>query len=133
MKRTLQVVSAALLLTVASVTAQAQGGGGGGGGRGAGGGGWERQKTMLLKDITLSPAVATSIDSIATAATAKTAELRKDVQQGTPPSDELRAKMTAVTTDRNAAIKKLLTPEQATQFDKNVAEMATMGRGRGGL
>lgn len=134
MKRTLQVVSAALLLTVASVTAQAQGGGGGGGGGGGmgGGRGGAGQKAALLKDITLTPAQTTTIDSIFTAATAKSADLRKDVQQGTPPSDELRAKMTAVTTDRNAAIKKVLTADQQKQFDANVAAMPA-GRGRGGL
>lgn len=128
MKRTLQVVSAALLLTVASVTAQAQGGGGGGGmGRGGAG-----QRAALFKDITLTPAQTATVDSLFKVAQDKNAELRKDVQQGTPPSDELRAKMTAVTTERNAAIKKVLTPEQVTQFDKNVAEMPA-GRGRGGL
>lgn len=131
MKRTLQVVSAALLLTVASVTAQAQGGGGGGGGGGMGRGG-AGQRAALFKDITLTPAQTATVDSLFKVAQDKNAELRKDVQQGTPPSDELRAKMTAVTTERNAAIKKVLTPEQVTQFDKNVAEMPA-GRGRGGL
>lgn len=129
MKRTLQVVSAALLLTVASVTAQAQGGGGGGrGGRG----GWEMQKAALLKDITLSPAVAASVDSIAKVYTDKQAEMRAGMAQGAQMTDEQRQKMMALTPERNAAIKKLLTPEQATQFDKNVAEMP-QGRGRGGL
>ncbi len=128
MKRTLQVVSAALLLTVASVTAQAQGGGGGGRGRG----GWDMQKTALLKDITLSPAVATSIDSIAKVYTDKQAEMRAAMQQGAQMSEEQMAQMRAITPERNAAIKKLLTPEQVTQFDKNVAEMP-QGRGRGGF
>lgn len=132
MKRTLQVVSAALLLTVASVTAQAQGGGGGGGGRGGRGGGWDTQKTMLLKDITLSPAVATSIDSIAKVYTDKQTEMRAGMQAGSPPNEELMTKMRALTPERNEAIKKLLTPEQAKQFDANVAAMP-QGRGRGGL
>ena len=129
MKRTLQVVSAALLLTVASVTAQAQGGGGGGG---RGRGGWEMQKTALLKDITLSPAVAASVDSIAKIYTDKQAEMRAGMAQGAQMTDEQRQKMMAITPERNAAIKKLLTPEQATQFDKNVAEMPA-GRGRGNI
>ncbi|MEO7361341.1 MAG: hypothetical protein ABI120_13500 [Gemmatimonadaceae bacterium] len=126
MKRTIQVVSAALLLTVASVTAQAQGGGGGG----RGGRGWEAQKTMLLKDITLSPAVASSVDSIAKVYTDKQMEMRAGMAQGAQMTDEQRAKMMAITPERNAAIKKLLTADQATQFDKNVAEMP-QGRGRG--
>lgn len=127
MKRTLQVVSAALLLTVASVTAQAQGGGGMGAGRGG-----AAQREAMFKDITLTTAQTASIDSLYKVSTEKTAELRKDVQQGTPPSDELRAKMMAVTTDRNAAIKKVLTADQVVIFEKNVAAMP-VGRGRGGL
>ena len=121
MKRTLQVVSAALLLTIASVTAQAQGGGRGG----------AAQREAMFKDITLTPAQTASIDSLYKVASGKTAELRKDVQQGTPPSDELRAKMTAVTSDRNSAIKKVLTVDQVVVFDKNVAALPA-GRGRGG-
>ena len=128
MKRTLQVVSAALLLGIASVTAQAQGGGGGmGGGRGG-----AAQREAMFKDITLTPVQKVSIDSLYMVATEKSAELRKDMQQGTPPSDEVRAKMMAVTTDRNAAIKKVLTADQVVIFDKNVASMPP-GRGRGGL
>lgn len=136
MKRTLQVVSAALLLTVASVTAQAQGGGGGGGGgRGMGGGrggNWETQKTMLLKDITLSAAQTTSIDSIAKIATDANAKLMADMQAGGGMTDEMRTKRTAITTERNDAIKKILTADQVKQFETNLAAMS-QGRGRGGL
>lgn len=132
MKRTLQVVSAALLLTVASVTAQAQGGGGGGG-RGMGGrGGWEQQKTMLLKDITLSAAQTASIDSIAKIATDKQAELMKDMQAGGGMTDEMRTKRTTLMNERNDAIKKLLTPDQVKTFEANLAAMPA-GRGRGGF
>lgn len=132
MKRTLQVVSAALLLTVASVTAQAQGGGGGGG-RGMGGrGGWEQQKTMLLKDITLSAAQTASIDSIAKIATDKQAELMKDMQAGGGMTDEMRTKRTTIMNERNDAIKKLLTADQVKAFEANLAAMPA-GRGRGGF
>jgi Spy/CpxP family protein refolding chaperone len=134
MKRTFQVVSAALLLTVASVTAQAQGGGGGGGGgRGMGGGrgGWEQQKTMLLKDITLTPQQTTSVDSIGKVFTDKQTELRAGMQAG-GGGEEVMAKMRALGPERNEAIKKLLTPDQAKQFDANVAAMPA-GRGRGGF
>ena len=128
MKRTFQIVTAAVMLTVASVTAQAQGGGAGGGMRG--GRGWEQQKTMLLKDITLSPAVASSVDSIAKVYTEKQTAMRAGMAQGAQMSPEDRAKMMAITPERNAAIKKQLTAEQVTQFDKNEAEMS-QGRGRG--
>lgn len=125
MKRTIQMLSAALLLTVVSVGAQAQGGGGGGMGRGGAG-----QRTAMFQEITLTPAQTASVDSIYTASTAKTMELRKDMQQGQPMDPALREKMNAINTDREAAIKKLLTPEQLTQFEKNLANMPR-GRGRG--
>lgn len=127
MKRTFQMLSAALLLTVVSVGAQAQGGGGGGGGMGRGG---ASQRTALFQEITLTPAQTASVDSIYTASNAKSMELRKDMQQGQPRDPALRDKMNAISNERNAAIKKVLTPEQVTQFDKNLANMP-MGRGRG--
>ncbi len=125
MKRTFQIVSAALLLTVASVTAQAQGGGGGGGGRGM-----AMQKEMMLKDITVSPAISAQIDTIMTeAATRRTA---LGIARGTPPTEEQAKASADIMTARNGAIKKLLTADQATQLDKNIAAMPA-GRGRGGL
>ena len=123
MKRTFQMLSAALLLTVVSVGAQAQGGGGGMG-RGAG------QRAAMFQEITLTPAQTASVDSIYMASTAKTMELRKDMQQGQPMDPALREKMNAINTDRDASIKKILTPEQVTQFEKNLASMPR-GRGRG--
>jgi len=89
-----------------------------GGGRGA-----AAQRDMMFKDITLTPAQTASIDSLYKVATEKSMELRKDVQQGTPMPPELREKMMAVTTDRNNAIKKVLTADQVVIFDKNVAAM----------
>lgn len=132
MKRTFQLVSAALLLTVASVTVQAQGGGGGGMGGVRGGRGSAMQREALFKDITLTPAQTASVDSIFKGADEKSVELRKDVQQGTPMPPELVEKMMAVTTDRNAALKKVLTADQVTMFDKNLAAMPQR-RGRGGF
>lgn len=125
MKRTLQLVSAALLLTVASVTAQAQGGGGMGGGRGNP----AAQREALFKDITLTPAQTASIDSIYKISTEKTAEMMKDMQAGTPMTPEMREKRMAINTERTAAIKKVLTADQIVIFDKNTPP----GRGRGGF
>jgi hypothetical protein len=115
-----------LLLTVASVTAQAQGGGGGGGGRGV-----AMQKEALLKDITVTPAISAQIDTIMTTANTKRAGL--GIARGTPPTEEQTKASKAIMDDRNAAIKKLLTADQAATFDKNLAAMPAMGRGRGGL
>jgi Spy/CpxP family protein refolding chaperone len=131
MKRSLQVVSAAVLLTIASVTAQAQGGGGGGmgGGMGGGGRGMQAQMDMMLKDITLTPAQKTQVDTIMAQGMKKQMEARAAMAPGTQMTPEDRKKMMD---DRNAAIKKVLTADQATVFDKNVAAMP-MGRGRGGF
>ena len=124
MKRSLQIISAALLLAVASVTVQAQGGGAGGMGRGA------AQRDMMFKDITLTPAVTAQIDTIMM--TAQTKRQGLGMVRGTPPTEEQMKASAAIMADRNAAIKKLLTAEQAAQFDKNIAAMPP-GRGRGGL
>ncbi|MEP6763332.1 MAG: hypothetical protein ABJB66_03425 [Gemmatimonadaceae bacterium] len=125
MKRTLQVISAALLLTVASVTAQAQGGGGGGGR------GMAMQKENMMKEITVTPAISAQIDTLMQ--TANTKRMALGIARGTPPTEEQSKQSAAIMSDRNAAIKKLLTADQQTQFDKNMAAMAAMGRGRGGL
>jgi Spy/CpxP family protein refolding chaperone len=123
MKRTLQMVSAAVLLTVASVTAQAQGGGGMGGGMGRGGG-MAAQREAMFKDITLTPAQTMQVDTVMKMSQEKMAAARAS---GTPMTPEDRKKMTE---DRTAAIKKILTADQATQFEKNMAAMMA-GRGRG--
>lgn len=116
MKRTFQVVSAALLLTVASATVQAQPGRG-----------MAMQKENMMKEITVTPAISAQIDTIMAAASKKMMDARAAGTQMTP---EDRKKMND---DRNAAIKKLLTADQVTQFEKNLAAMPAMGRGRGAL
>ncbi|MEP6779170.1 MAG: hypothetical protein ABJC26_04715 [Gemmatimonadaceae bacterium] len=116
MKRTFQIVSAAVLLTVASVTAQAQPGRG-----------MAAQKEAMMKEITVTPAISAQIDTIMATASKKMMDARAAGTQMTP---EDRKKMND---ERNAAIKKLLTADQATQFQKNVDAMPVGGRGRGGL
>ena len=120
MKNTLRILAAALVVASASV-AQAQGGGGGGGG-----GGQERQAQMraaLFEGITLTADQKTKIDSIYVASQKASADLRAGITQGTPPSDELRAKMQAVQVEQRKAIKAVLTAEQNVIFDANVAKM----------
>ena len=121
MKNTLRILAAALVVASASV-AQAQGGGGGGGAANM----QERQaaqRAALFEGITLSAEQKTKIDSIYVASQKASADLRAGMTQGTPPSDELRAKMMAVTTDQRKAIKAVLTAEQNVTFDANVAKM----------
>jgi hypothetical protein len=87
---------------------------------------------MLLKDITLTPQQTTSIDSIGKVYTDKQTELRAGTQTGAPPAEDMMAKMTTLNTERNDAVKKVLTADQAKQFETNVAAMPAR-RGRGGL
>ena len=120
MKRTFQIVSAALLLTVASVTAQAQPGRG-----------MAMQKENMMKEITVTPAISAQIDTLMQ--TANTKRMALGIARGTPPTEEQAKQSATIMSDRNAAIKKLLTADQVTQFEKNLAAMPAMGRGRGGL
>ena len=110
---------AAAAIALTATTAMAQGGPPGGGQ-----GGGQRQMAMLLKDITLTDAQKATVDSLVAGARAESMKLREGMTQGTPPTPELRAQMTAVTAKRNAAIKAVLTAEQQVVFAKNLAEMA---------
>ena len=114
---------AAAALALTATTAMAQGGPPQGGGQGGG----ARMMEMMMKDITLSDAQKTKVDSIVAAAREESTKLRSEMVQGQPPSDELRAKMTAITTKRNDAIKAVLTAEQQAVFAKNLEAMPQMG------
>lgn len=97
------------------------GGGGGGGGRGG-----ARGMQMMMEGITLSDAQKTKIDSIVTDYAAKMPRR----EQGVQPTDEQRAQMQKMNADRTAAIKAVLTAEQAKQFDTNMENMRSrMGGG----
>jgi hypothetical protein len=124
------VLGAALVFGVTTV-ASAQGGGAGGQARGGGRG---NQVARLMTDITVSADIQAKIDTIAAKYQAQQREMMTAMQaSGGTPDDATRAKMTEMTTKRNAEIRALLTAEQAAQFDKNVAAMpAGGGRARGG-
>ncbi len=117
---------AAAAMALTATTAMAQGGPPAGGAPGGqrGGGGTAR----LLVDITLTDAQKAKVDSIVTAARAESMKLREEATAGGgAPGPEVMQKMMAVTAKRNEAIKAVLTPEQAAQFDKNVAAIPPMG------
>ena len=123
------VLGAALVLGVTSV-ASAQGGGGAGGQ--VRGGGRGNQVARLMTDITVSADLQAKIDTIAAKYQTQTRELMT-AGGGAQMDDATRAKMVELNTKRNAEIRALLTPEQQTQFDKNVAAMPVRGnRGGGG-
>lgn len=116
------LAAAAIVLT--APTAMAQGGPPGGAQGGA-----QRAMEMMMHGITLTDAQKAKVDSIVAASREESTKLRQEMQAaGGPPSDELRAKMTAVTAKRNEAIKAVLTPEQQEQFAKNLANMPQRGR-----
>ncbi len=118
------VLGAALVLGVTTV-ASAQGGGGQarGGGRGL--------VSRLMTDITVSADVQTKIDTIAAKYMAQSRGLV--IAGGGQMDDATRAKVAEINTKRNAEIRALLTPEQQTVFDKNLAAMPVRGnRGGGG-
>ena len=121
------VLGAALVFGVTTVASAQDARGGGGQARGGGRG---NQVARLMTDITVSADVQTKIDTIAAKYQAQTRELMT-AGGGGQMDDATRAKMMELNTKRNAEIRALLTAEQATQFDKNVAAMPTRGN-RGG-
>jgi Spy/CpxP family protein refolding chaperone len=133
-------LAVAVFVMVASV-AQAQGGGMGGppgggmgggrpGGMGQGGGmgGMARQNEMLYKGITLTDAQKAKIDSIQAAGRAT----MQGMMQSGADMATMREQMMAMRQAQNAAIRNVLTAEQQTQFDKNLAEMPQGPGGMGG-
>lgn len=118
--RTINVILAAALVMVA-VPAAAQGG------QAGPGGGQGRQNEMLFKDITLTDVQKAKVDSIQAAGREA---MRAQMQSGGMQDSTTRAAMMAMRAKQMADIRALLTPEQQTVFDKNVAAMPPMGGGR---
>ena len=118
MKMIRTVAMAAAMFAAVTTVAKAQGGGGGGG-RGG------RNPVTILKDsLKVSDAIVAKADSIVKAAQTESAPLMEAMRGG---DADARAKMTAINTKRNDAIKALLTDEQKAKFDA----LMTAGR-RGG-
>lgn len=120
------VVTSALVAVAATVAlpviAQAQPPAGQGMGGGGGGGG--RMMTAMFEGITLSDAQKKSVDSIRTAYQPQMAELRS---QGESSRPQMRGLMQKETAD----FRTVLTPDQQTTFDKNVATMRSRMQQRG--
>jgi Spy/CpxP family protein refolding chaperone len=115
----LLVLAAAVFVAPA---AQAQGGGGGGMGRGGRG-----MMAALFKDITLTDAQQTKIDSIAAAYREKMPRMAR----GETPDPDAMAKRREMTQQQYADFRKVLTDDQQKVFDENVKNLP-QGRGRGG-
>ncbi|HWZ58871.1 MAG TPA: Spy/CpxP family protein refolding chaperone [Gemmatimonadaceae bacterium] len=100
-----------LALSLSSHTAFAQGGGGMGGGGGAGGG----RMQALLQGISLTDAQQAKVDSI-----------RASYQASMSSGD--RQQMRESMRKQAADIRSILTPDQQTQFDQNLAAMRSRSR-----
>jgi Spy/CpxP family protein refolding chaperone len=95
-------------------TPQGQGEGRRGGGMGG----------MLLKDITLTDAQKAQVKTIREKYLPQQLELRKSAQAvGGPPDEATRTRMIDLQTRQATEIRAVLTADQQTQFDKNLAEM----------
>jgi Spy/CpxP family protein refolding chaperone len=95
-------------------TPQGQGEGRRGGGMGG----------MLLKDITLTDAQKAQVKTIREKYLPQQLELRKSAQAvGGPPDEATRTRMMDLQTKQAAEIRAVLSADQQTQFDKNLADM----------
>ena len=130
MKTSLRLFTAVALLAIAA-PAYAQGGGGGGGGmqqmtpeqRVA------RQKEMLFKDITLSAEQSAKADTIIMKGMRSQMEAMQAARSG---GGDPREAMQKVNSERNEALKALLTTdEHKKKFDENLAAMPQGRRGGG--
>jgi protein CpxP len=127
MKNTIRMIVAAAALAIAA-PAYAQGGGGmqmSPAERAA------RQKDMLFKDITLTTVQSAKVDTIMTQAGEKQQAAMAAARSGGGDMATMRESMAKMNTERNDALKALLTDEQKKKFDENLAAMP-QGR-RGGL
>ena len=101
-------------IAAAQGTPQGQGEGRRGGGMGG----------MLLQGITLTDAQKDQVKTIREKYLPQLLELRKATQAtGAPADDATRAKMTDLQSKQAAEIRAILTADQQTVFDKNLAEM----------
>jgi Spy/CpxP family protein refolding chaperone len=119
----IRLAVAGIALCAGASVASAQGappqGGPQGGGPGMRGG---RGMAMLFEGITLTDAQQKSVQDIGAKYREQMMALMPNGMGGGPPDDATRAKMTDLRTKQQAEIRALLTSEQQTVFDKNVAE-----------
>jgi periplasmic protein CpxP/Spy len=131
MKNTLRLIAAVAVLAVAA-PAYAQGGGGGGGMQMSPEQRMARQKEQLFAGITLTPAQGAKADTIMMNGMKKQQEMMQAARSGGGDMAAMREQMTKMNTERNDALKALLTTDaDKAKFDENVKNMP-QGRGRGG-
>jgi Spy/CpxP family protein refolding chaperone len=84
---------------------------------------------MLFNGITLTAQQQAKVDSIEAV---YTPQMRALFTPGQPPDSAARARMTELRNNEDRDLRAVLTPEQQTIFDKNVANMPMMGGPRRG-
>jgi len=120
----LATVMVAMSASVAAAQNPPPGGGMGPGQRGPG-----RRMQMLFNGITLTAQQQAKVDSIEAV---YTPQMRALFTPGQPPDSAARARMTELRNNEDRDLRAVLTPEQQTIFDKNVANMPMMGGPRRG-
>lgn len=121
------MVLAAVMTSAMAAPLSAQGQGGGRqGGMGDPAAMQARQNERLFEGITLSAEQKTKVDSIQTASRAAQ---QAAMQGGGMRDPEARQRMMTQRQATMAAIRAVLTTEQQTKFDSNVANMPAMGAG----
>jgi len=115
-KRFLIVPVLALALSATAATAQQTPQAGGPPPGMGGGGGGNRRMAALLQGITLTPVQQASIDSINTAFRGRMPAFTP----GTPPDSAARAQRMQLTTERDTAMRAVLTADQQRVWDTNM-------------
>ena len=128
MKNTIRMFVAAAALAIA-VPAYAQGGGARGGMQMSPAERMTRQKEQLFKDITLTAAQSAKVDTIMLQGAAKQQEAMAAARSGGGDMAAMRESIQKMNTERNDALKAVLTDEQKKKFDENVAAMPQGRRG----
>lgn len=85
-------------------------------------GGRGRGMQMLFEGITLTEAQQKQVQDVSEKYRGEMRALMPNGFQGGPPDDATREKMDALRTRQNAEIRAILTADQQTIFDKNLAE-----------
>ena len=134
MKRLVMMFVAAVLVSGSAAVAQAQQGPGGQG-QGRGGMSSQREMEVLFKDITLTADQQAKLKEVQAKFDPQMTKMREEMmaarQSGQQLGPEAMQKMRDLRTEQRAAMRAVLTADQQTVFDKNLAEMP-QGRGMGG-
>lgn len=124
-KLRIAMMAAAMAMTVTSVAKAQDAGAAQQGQRGGRGG---RGMQALLKDITLTDAQKAQFDSINTAYSTKNADLMTAARGG---DADARGKLMANRQQQQKDVEAILTADQKTVFEKNVADMEAARQGGG--